>query len=138
MNVFMKIKALSKRKPLIDRVAFEIDKPVATAKELVEYIVRRNVDEYNRKDIDAPLFQYLTSDELEDKAQTGKVGFGDRKSENTQDADKAVENALTCFDDGIFKLFINDDEVDFGDEIALKEGDEITFIRLTMLAGRLW
>ena len=138
MNVFMKIKALSKRKPLIDRVAFEIDKPVATAKELVEYVVRRNVDDYNSKAIDSPLFQYLTSDELADRAQTGKVGFGDRKSENDQDADKAVENALTCFNDGIFKLFINDDEAGFGDDINLKEGDEITFIRLTMLAGRLW
>ena len=138
MNVFMKIKALSKRKPLIDSVAFDIDKPVATAKELVEYIVRRNVDEYNRKAVDAPLFQYLTSDELESGAQTGKIGFGDRKSENMQEANKAVENALCCFDDGIFKLFINDDEVGFGDEISLKEGDEITFIRLTMLAGRLW
>ena len=138
MNVYMKIKALSKRKPLIDRVAFEIGKPVATAKELVEYIVRHYVDEYNRKAIDAPLFQYLTTDELADKAQTGKVGFGDRKSENMQDAEKAVGNALTCFYDGIFKLFINDDEAGFGDDIILKEGDEITFIRLTMLAGRLW
>ena len=138
MTVFLKIKALSKRKPLIERAAFVIDKPVATSNELVEYIVRRNVDDYNKKAVDAPLFQYLTSDELEDKAASGKIGFNDRKNEKAQDAGKAVENALSCFDDGIFKLFINDDEAGFNAGINLKENDEITFIRLTMLAGRLW
>ena len=138
MTVYLKIKALSKHKPLIERVAFTIDKPLATSKELVEYIVRRNVDDYNKKVVDAPLFRYLTSDELEDSVKTGKVGFNDRKNEKNQDAGKAVENALTCFDDGIFKLFINDEEAGFGDSINLKDNDEITFIRLTMLAGRLW
>ena len=138
MTVYLKIKALSKRKPLIERVAFTIDKPVATSKELVEYIVRRNVDDYNKKAIDAPLFQYLTSDELEDGAKAGKIGFKDRRNENMQDAGKAVENALSCFDDGIFKLFINDEEAGFTGNISLKDNDEITFIRLTMLAGRLW
>jgi len=138
MIVFLKIKALSKRKPLIERVSFNIDKPLATSKELVEFIVRRNVDDYNKKAIDSPLFQYLTSDELEDGAKTGKIGFNDRKNENKQDAGKAVQNALTCFEDGIFKLFINDEEAGFEDNISLKENDEITFIRLTMLAGRLW
>ena len=138
MIVYLKIKALSKRKPLIERTAFTIDKPVLTSKELVEYIVRRNVDDYNKKAVDAPLFRYLTSDELEDGAKTGKVGFNDRKNEKMQDAGKAVENALTCFDDGIFKLFINDEEAGFGETINLKDNDEITFMRLTMLAGRLW
>ena len=138
MTVYLKIKALAKHKPLIERVAFTIDKPLATSKELVEYIVRRNVDDYNKKAVDAPLFQYLTSDEIEDGAKTGKVGFNDRKNEKTQDAGKAVENALTCFDDGILKLFINDEETGFADSINLKDNDEITFMRLTMLAGRLW
>ena len=138
MTVYLKIKAISKRKPLIEHVAFTINKPVATSKELVEYIVRRNVDDYNKKAVDAPLFQYLTSDELEDGAAAGKIGFKDRKNEKTQDAGKAVENALGCFDDGIFRLFINDQEAAFADNISLKENDEITFIRLTMLAGRLW
>ena len=138
MTVYLKIKAISKRKALIERAAFEIDKPVATSKELVEYIVRRNVDDYNKKAVDAPLFQYLTSDEIEDGKATGKIGFKDRKNEKTQDAGKAVENALSCFDDGIFKLFINDEEAGFNNNINLKDNDEITFIRLAMLAGRLW
>ena len=138
MIVFIRIKSLAKRKPLIESVPFVIDAPVATSSALIEYIVRRNVDEYNKQVVDAPLFPYLTDDKLMDSASVGKVGFGDRKNENAQDADSAVENALTCFSDGIFRLFINDTEIGCSEAIQLSDGDEITIIRLTMLAGRLW
>ena len=140
MNIFLKIKALSKRQPLIERVSFSIDEGVSinTSNMLIEYIVRRSVDDYNKKEIDAPLFPYLTVEKLADSAKTGKVGFNDRRNENQQNVDEAVQNALACFNDGIFKLFINDAEVSFEETITLAEGDEITFIRLTMLAGRMF
>ena len=138
MIVYLKIKALSKRKPLIDRTPFAIDKPVADSNELIEYIVRRNVEDYNKLAVEKPLFQYLTDDEIENGVKTGKVGFNDRKNENAQDAAKAVENALACFKDGIFRLFVNDSEAGFDEPVDIREGDEISFIRLTMLAGRKW
>jgi len=138
MIVYLKVKALSKQKPLIDRIPFEILEDITTSKMLVEYIVRRNVREYNNKPIDASVLPYLTDDGLEAGAKIGKIGFGDRKNENFQDEDKAVSNALTCFEDGIFRLFINDEEVGVDDKATVKDGDEVTFIRLTMLAGRRW
>jgi len=138
MTLYFKIKALSRRKPLIESTPFLIDETVSTSNALIEYIVRRNVDDYNKKAVDTPLFEYLSVDKLENGAKTGKIGFNDRKNENPQDADKAVENALTSFNDGIFKLFVNDTEIGYDEPVNLKEGDELTFIRLTMLAGRLW
>jgi hypothetical protein len=138
MTLYFKIKALSRRKPLVESTPFVIDEPVSTSNALIEYIVRRNVDDYNKKAVDTPLFEYLSADELLNGVKTGKIGFNDRKNENPQDADKAAENALTSFNDGIFKLFINDTEAGYGEPVHLKEGDEVTFIRLTMLAGRLW
>jgi hypothetical protein len=138
MTIYLKAKAISKRKPLIDRIAFEIDVPIATAGELIAYIVKRNVDEYNNKNVDVSLFQYLTKEEVELGDKAGKIGWGDRRNEYAQDVAQALENASGCFRDGIFKLFINDEEVCFDDKISLKDNDEITFIRLTMLAGRMW
>ena len=138
MTIYLKVKALSKRKPIIDRVSFEITETITTAKALIEYIVRRNVQQYNNKPIDADILPYLTDDDMENGAQIGKIGFGDRKNENKQDADNAVKNALTCFEDGIFRLFIGDEEYGINDKISIKNGDEVTFIRLTMLAGRKW
>jgi len=138
MIVYLKVKALSKRKPLIERIPFEILEELTTAKMLVEYTVRHNVREYNNKPIDASILPYLTDDGLEAGVKIGKIGFGDRKNENLQDEDKAVSNALLCFEDGIFRLFINDEEAGTDDAITIKDGDEVTFIRLTMLAGRRW
>jgi len=114
----------------------EIDaSAIVTSNDLISRIVRNNVQNYNNKAIDAPLFPYLTEDAIADKAKSGKIGFGDRKNENVQDEDEAVENALSCFDDGIFRMFINDVEVGVNQPISLEEGAEITFIRLTMLTG---
>ena len=93
---------------------------------------------YNQKPIDTSLLPYLTDDKITNQAQTGKISFNDRKNENNQNEQTAIQNALTCYQDGIFKLFINDEEIEENTEITLKENDEITFIRLTMLSGRLW
>ena len=138
MNIYLKIKALAKRQPLIDRVPFYIDDNVtlSTSNMLVEYIVRRNVDDYNNKAVDAPLFQYLTGDMLANSVKTGKTGFNDRRNDKAQDVDEAIQNALTCFNDGLFRLFINDTETGYGEHLSLTDSDEITFIRLTMMAGR--
>ena len=138
MNVYIKIKALAKRKPIIANMPFVIEADMATSNDLVEHIVRQMVKSYNDLGVDAPLFPYLTNDDISNGAKVGKIGFNERKNEKNQDENEAVENALTCFEDGIFRLFVNDGEVEINQPITLREGDEITFIRLTMLAGRLW
>ena len=138
MIVYMKVKALSRRKPLIESAPFEIHENITCAKALIEYVVRCNAEEYNNKPAEAGILPYLTDESLETGSKIGKVGFGDRKSKNMQEADKAVENALICFEDGMFRLFINDEEIGTDDKITIKSGDEVTFIRLTMLAGRRW
>lgn len=109
---------------------------------LITYLVEENVKAYNAKSIDIPLFRYLSNQELEDGAYTGKIGFGDRKNENIQDEASAVNNALQSFSDGIYRVLINGTEItseaDPNTPFPLKEGDTITFIRLVMLAGRRW
>jgi len=109
MTVYIKIKSLAKRKPLIDNTPFETTGAVAISDDLVEQIVRKMVRDYNAK-----------------------------PDKNHQDEEAAVKNALTCFSDGIFRLFINDGEIGANSPISLKENDSITFIRLTMLTGLLW
>ena len=149
MTIYIKIKAMSSRRPIIDRTAFEItenvtdaepsiEHDITDAKSLIEYVVRKNVKDYNDKLVDVRMLPYLTSEEIENSAVTGKTGFGERRNENNQNPEDAVKNALTCFDDGIFRLFINDEECKGDGGIHLKEGDEVTFIRLTMLSGRRW
>ena len=52
---------------------------------------------------------------------------------------KDSEHALQCFEDGIYRIFMDGKQLDRLDrEITLGEDSELTFVRLTMLSGRLW
>ena len=44
-----------------------------------------------------------------------------------------------AFNDGLFRIFLNNNELSSLEEkINLQENDKLTFIRLTMLSGRIW
>ena len=81
--------------------------------------------------------------QLEDRikagAQAGKVTYGDPMDDRKADAEKAVLNALQCFDDGIVALFADGVRYTRREEqIPLKDQSEVTFVRLTFFAGRMW
>ena len=72
-------------------------------------------------------------------AQAGKVSYGESMDDRKADAEKAVLNALQCFDDGIVALFADGVRYTRREEqIPLKDQSEVTFVRLTFLAGRMW
>lgn len=76
---------------------------------------------------------------MADQAARGKIGFGRRFSDKKADKQKALDNAQQSFEDGIYKVFVGDKELtDLKTAVNLQEGDVLTFIRLTMLSGRLW
>ena len=67
------------------------------------------------------------------------ITFGICYNDKQQDIGKAIENAVQAFKDGIVCVFINDVKLLSADQkIELKEDDVLSFIRLTMLAGRIW
>ena len=78
-------------------------------------------------------------DRIQAGAQAGKVTYGDPMDDRKADAEKAVLNALQCFDDGIVALFADGVRYTRREEqIPLKDQSEVTFVRLTFLAGRMW
>lgn len=139
MKIFINVKQLGKRKDAIGRKEFLIETVPATTAELIVAVVIRQVQEYNERLDQNDLLKYLADAEIEEKATSGKVSFGVNYNGLPADAEKAVRNALQSFEDGIFRVFLNDTELESLDEtIQLQEEDKLTFIRLTMLAGRIW
>lgn len=109
------------------------------AKDLIAAVVQQQVNEYNSKPHEINLVPFLTDAATAEQAATGKVGFGSIYSEKKADAAKAIAVALQAFEDGMFALFINDDEVtNLSDPITLNQTTVITFVRLTFLAGSYW
>ncbi len=139
MRIYIQMKAAGKRKPVLDNVPYELPEEIGTLRDFLSALVKIEAERYNQKGTDVQVVPYLTKEEVEDQASLGKVGFGRIYSDKKADPAKAVENALQCFEDGLIRVFQNDQERKSLEEpLCPKEGDRFTLIRLTFLAGRLW
>lgn len=137
MKVYVSVKQAGKRKEYITRKELVLDTVPDNIRELIKEIIYINVKEFNISISEPPIISYLC--DIDKQISTGKVGFGQKW--NTQQAgfEKSVETAILAYEDGIFRVFINDTEIECLDEkIVLNENDVLTFIRFTMLAGRMW
>lgn len=139
MKIYIKMKTLGKKRPVLGEVPYEISDNVKTLRELLTELVKIETERYNQKGVDNQLIPFLSKEELADQAEVGKVGFGRLYSEKKAEASKAVENALSCFEDGMVRVFCGERELEqLDEEVKLREGDMLTFIRLTFLTGRMW
>ena len=127
MLLYMNMKQLGKRRNTVDKVPFEYEAEPETLRELITETVKICVREYiERMDRGEAV---LTSDQIDDMARIGKK----------PDVSKAADTAITGFEDGLFRVFLGSEELtELDEKVIFAEGDEITFIRLTMLAGRMW
>ena len=139
MNVFVNLKSISKRKKGLERIPYTLPDGIGTLRGLIDAIVRLETATYNARGTDHMLVDFLTEDKIEDKATVGKVDFGRLYSENKADPERASAVAMQGFEDGLFRVLVNDAEASGLDApLILREGDVLTFIRLTFLSGRLW
>ncbi len=160
MKIYVQVKAAGKRHPVLERVPYEIPEGICTLRDFLTGIVRMEVERYNmkaehcdmeagrynmgeercdQKGPDVQVLPFLTKEEVEEGAESGKVAFGRIYSEKKADSVKAVGNAIQCFEDGLVRVFQNEEEREALDTpMQIQEGDIFTFIRLTFLAGRLW
>ncbi len=80
-----------------------------------------------------------SEEEIENKATSGKIDFGFLKNDKKTSEKKAVETALQAFCDGLVAVFIDGERYEnIEDKISLTGEETITFVKLTMLTGRLW
>ncbi len=139
MQLYVNVKQLGKRKQSIEKQPILIETKPATTAELITTVVIEQVKKYNNRLAESELLKYLTAEEIEEKSASGKIAFGVNYNGLPAETPKAVENALLSFEDGIFRVFVDDKELkSLQEQIELSENNELTFIRLTLLAGRMW
>jgi hypothetical protein len=139
LKVYITVKSLGKKKNHLDRLAWQLSEAPSTLRSLIIDIVATNVRLFNDRQTEVPLVPFLTKADIELQSTSGKVGFGTLYNEKKADEEEAAATTLLAFEDGLFRVFIKDNEIDNLDApLALQEGDEIAFIRFTMLAGRMW
>lgn len=139
MRIYVNVKQAGSRKNHITKEEIVLPKPPASLRVLIGEIVTQNVEKYNQKVGKESILDFITDEELEGQAKVGKVGFGEVYSENKAKLDQALDAAWLAYEDGIYRVFVGGREAGgLDDAITLNEDDVLTFIRLTMLAGRLW
>lgn len=144
LNLRFTIKQLGKKQALFTEqiIAIDYDLPSISLKNLIAAIVEYRVEEYNRKTVVSdnedtphnPLRNYI--DLL---TETGNAKFGNIYNESKADVEKAIENALICFEDGIIAVFQGEEQINaLSQEIDLTKDNSFTFLRLTFLVGSYW
>ena len=148
MILNVNIKQMGKKGRRIKSVPFEYDRCPETAEELIEETVKimlSTFKERQKKSTEENIPDVLSEETIKSMAEIGKIAFGYIYNEKEQDEAKAIETAKLAFIDGMVRIFINGEEAEYKDEniesgtpINLSEDDEVTFVRLAMLAGRMW
>lgn len=135
-KIYVRMKKAGKqKKDALAAVEMELEKRPETAEELLTALAVKGVREYNERKDEGQVFTYLTREEIVKNALSGKISFGLRGGEDA-DEDRAVENVLQCFEDGIFRVFAGAEELtELKQRIPWTEETVFTFIRLTMLSG---
>lgn len=148
MKIFFEQKKPGRTRQTIEPVAVEIDGCPASVGALIEATVRACVAAFNKRAASSPedpdididnADKVLDEQSISDLAETGGVAFGIVYDNRQADADHAVANALQCYEDGIFRMFLNGCPLgDICTPVEVMEGDCLSVVRLTLLAGRMW
>ncbi len=111
----------------------------ATFGELIAEAVRTSMEAYLAREARKDAFRPLSDEQMAGMGEVGKFAWClpvEMKAVAYDDALRAAQEAIT---DGLVRVFQNDRELtDFDEKIEIAEEDTFTFVRLTMLTGRMW
>lgn len=139
MDIYVRVKAIGKRKDILAPTPYTIPDGICSLRQLLTAVVQKEVAQYNSKEAEAQLIPFLTQQELDDQAKIGKVSFGTIYDHKKADPGKAVANAIQCWEDGLVRVFMNDEELaELDAPLTIEAQAVFTFMRLTFLAGSIW
>lgn len=139
MRLRVNVKQAGKRRPAVREDVLEVSEEILTLRDLIRDVTERRVKDWNERTEDDFILRALSAEEMEAGAAVGKIAYGERMNRALQDSEQAVKSALQSFEDGLYCVFIDEEQIEHLDaSIFLKEESVLTFVRLTMLAGRMW
>ncbi len=146
MKIRVNIKSMGKRRQSIVPVTYDL--PLGsgessgtsfTVRELILGLTEAGVTDYNQRLEQPEILKCLTKEAIEDKAESGKISFGTIYGEKKADLQAAMDNAIQCFEDGIYRIFLDERPLkELNEAVEAGEDNVFTFVRLTMLTGRMW
>ena len=137
MQLTLQLKRLGKKR--VKNVPFTLTETPKTLEDLLIACVKNQVTAFNNKRLAVNVIGFLSPSEIQDQAASGKVDFGDLANKNLANEQEAIDNVLIAFKDGLFLVFIDDEEVtDLQTPLQLTSESVVAFIRMTFLVGTYW
>jgi len=135
-------RALARRKPLIPdwQVPWPPEEDgggeALTLRELITHIVHQEVRAFATRQQERKLVRILTEKEIESGLEKGRVDSGGRDLRQEVNPEEAVGTALQAFEDGIYLVFLDEEEQrELDKQVFLRPDSKLTFVRLVLLAG---
>jgi hypothetical protein len=136
-SINLQLKRLGKKK--IITVPITLNSDCNTLQELLINCVENEVNSYNNKRKELQLTPFLSPTNIQNQAEGGKIDFNDIQNKKLAVLNQSIENAIQSFKDGLFVVFIDDQEItDLTTPIKITNHSSITFIRMTFLSGTYW
>lgn len=136
MTIYIQAKQPGKRKPYVAACRYDLEEKPRTLRDLIRMLVCDGVSAYNSRIGEKHDGTPLSSEELEDMGQVGKIAFGIPYGTREADCEAALETAYQGYSDGLLRIFIGQREIETLDgPLELGDGDTVTIIRLVMLTG---
>ena len=139
IQIYIALKHMGNVTKKVKEYPFILSNTPRTFRELIEESVRSCIDAYKERANNAKNPTPLTDEQFDGMREIGKFAFGVHYNENDVDEAKAIQAAIDAVTDGLVRVFKGNDEItDLDAGIEISEGDVFTFVRLTMLSGRMW
>ena len=118
---------------------FLLSKTPGTLRELIEEAVHTCLASYRERKKNSASPTPLTEEEWSGMREVGKFAFGVSDDTREVSEERAIQSAVDAVRDGLVRVFRGTEELtDLDQKIQLTEGEVFTFVRLTMLSGRMW
>ena len=139
MQIYVALKHMGNVTKKVKEYPFLLEKKPLTLREMIEASARYCISLYKARANSEGDPSPLTGEQFDGMREIGKFAFGVHYNENKIDEQAAVVTAIDAVTDGLVRVFKGDEELtDLDAELKISDGDVFTFVRLTMLSGRMW
>lgn len=129
-------KVLGQKKPLFPTWVITLGENRMRLRDLITKVVLEEVSAFQQRQEERRLARLMTKGEIEQAIVQGKVDLGERDLKQKVDPQAAVETALQAFEDGLYYVFVEGEQIQSLDsEVLLQPKTRVSFIRLVALAG---
>lgn len=133
--MIVETKIVGRRTPF-ERRPIELEGATHTLESLLTQLVHSEVAAYHERQNNVGLLRVLTEKELSDASTTGKISVAPQERSGTLTPEVATQTALTAFKDGLYYVFVDDEQIeDLAQTITLRPDSTLLLLRLTALAG---